>query len=38
MRNWKLPPGVTLPPNYVYGCAEGEEPKMTGRSAVTAGA
>lgn len=25
-RDWKLPPGVTLPAGYVYACAPGEEP------------
>jgi hypothetical protein len=24
-RDWKLPAGIKLPPNYVYGCAQGEE-------------
>ena len=27
-KDWKLPPGVTLPANYVYACAPGEEPKI----------
>jgi hypothetical protein len=27
-REWKLPPGLTLPPSYVYACAANEEPKM----------
>lgn len=27
-RDWKLPPGVTLPERYIYACAPGEEPKM----------
>ncbi|HEX8276346.1 MAG TPA: hypothetical protein VF615_27140 [Longimicrobiaceae bacterium] len=25
-RDWKLPPGMTLPAGYVYACAPGEEP------------
>jgi hypothetical protein len=28
-KDWKLPPGVTLPANYIYACAPGEEPKIT---------
>jgi hypothetical protein len=27
-KDWVFPTGVKFPPNYVYGCAEGEEPKM----------
>lgn len=27
-REWKLPPGVSFPANYVYACAAGEEPTM----------
>ena len=27
-KDWKLPPGVTLPPNYIYACAPGEEPTI----------
>jgi hypothetical protein len=27
-RDWKLPQGATFPPNYIYGCAAGEEPAM----------
>jgi hypothetical protein len=30
MRTWKLPAELKLPPNYIYGCAEGEEPKTSG--------
>ncbi|HEX4682850.1 MAG TPA: hypothetical protein VH277_09090 [Gemmatimonadaceae bacterium] len=26
MKTWKLPPDLKLPPNYIHGCAEGEEP------------
>lgn len=26
-RDWKFPPGVKFPDNYIYGCASGEEPK-----------
>ncbi len=26
LKSWKLPPGVTVPANYIYGCAPGEEP------------
>jgi hypothetical protein len=29
LRDWKLPEGIKLPPNYIYGCSPGEEPKMT---------
>jgi hypothetical protein len=28
-REWKLPPGVTLPANYIYACAPGVEPTIT---------
>jgi hypothetical protein len=27
-KDWKLPPGVSFPPNYIYACAAGEEPKI----------
>ncbi len=27
-KDWKLPPGVNFPVNYIYACAAGEEPKM----------
>jgi len=27
-KDWMFPTGVKFPPNYIYGCAEGEEPKM----------
>jgi len=27
-KDWKLPPGVSFPANYVYACAPGEEPKI----------
>jgi hypothetical protein len=27
-KEWKLPPGVMFPPNYIYACAPGEEPKI----------
>jgi hypothetical protein len=27
-KNWKLPPDVTFPANYIYSCAAGEEPKI----------
>jgi hypothetical protein len=27
-RDWKLPPGVTIPERYVYACARGEEPTI----------
>jgi hypothetical protein len=27
-KDWAFPPGTNFPPNYIYGCAEGEEPKM----------
>lgn len=29
-RGWKLPPGLTFPAAYVYGCGPGEEPVMLG--------
>jgi hypothetical protein len=28
-KSWKLPPGLSFPEKYVYGCAPGEEPTMT---------
>ncbi|MGH7677290.1 MAG: hypothetical protein ACRENU_02410 [Gemmatimonadaceae bacterium] len=28
-RDWKFPPGVKFPDNYIYGCARGEEPVLT---------
>lgn len=28
-REWKLPPGLSFPADYVYACAAGEEPKLT---------
>ena len=27
-KDWVFPTGTKFPPNYIYGCAEGEEPKM----------
>lgn len=27
-KDWKLPPGVNFPANYIYACAAGEEPKI----------
>ncbi len=27
-KEWKVPPGVTFPANYIYACAAGEEPTM----------
>ncbi len=27
-REWKLPPTLKMPANYIYACAEGEEPEM----------
>ena len=27
-REWKLPPGVAFPANYIFACASGEEPTM----------
>lgn len=27
-RDWTLPPGLTFPARYIYGCAPGEEPTM----------
>ena len=29
-KSWKLPPGMTFPAKYIYGCAPGEEPVMIG--------
>ncbi len=37
-KDWKLPPGVTFPPNYIYSCAAGEEPKMIASSTPAPGA
>lgn len=31
-RDWKLPPGVQLPADYVYACAPGEQPQMKPRA------
>jgi hypothetical protein len=28
-KDWKLPPGVTFPANYIYACAPGVEPTIT---------
>jgi hypothetical protein len=28
-KDWKYPPGVTFPANYIYACAPGEEPTVT---------
>jgi hypothetical protein len=28
-RDWKLPRGLTFPPNYIFACAPGETPTMT---------
>ena len=28
-RDWKLPPGLEFPANYIFACRPGEEPKMT---------
>lgn len=28
-RDWKLPPGVQFPPNYIYACRPNETPTMT---------
>ena len=27
-RGWRLPPGVTIPPDYIYACAPSEEAKL----------
>jgi hypothetical protein len=27
-KDWRLPPGVAFPPNYIYACAPGVEPTM----------
>src|SRR5207244_2881943 len=29
MKDWKLPPDLKLPANYVYGCPPGVEPTIT---------
>lgn len=29
-RSWKLPPGATFPPRYVFACAPGEDPTTEG--------
>ena len=29
MKDWKFPPGMKFPPNYIYGCPPGVEPTMT---------
>jgi hypothetical protein len=28
MKDWKFPPGMKFPPNYIYGCPAGVEPTM----------
>jgi hypothetical protein len=28
MKSWKLPENLKIPPNYIYGCESGEEPKI----------
>jgi hypothetical protein len=35
---WTMPPNVVFPPNYIYGCAPGEEPVITPDSTSTAAA
>jgi hypothetical protein len=32
-KDWALPQGVSFPGNYIFACAEGEEPTMVGRTA-----
>lgn len=29
VRSWSFPPGLRFPEHYIYGCAQGEEPKET---------
>ena len=29
MKDWKFPPGMKFPPNYIYGCPAGVEPTMS---------
>lgn len=29
MKDWKFPPGMKFPPNYIYGCPPGVEPTMS---------
>lgn len=38
MKGWRLPADMTLPANYIYGCAPGEEPKMIAPAAGAPGA
>ncbi|MEP6494741.1 MAG: hypothetical protein ABJF01_18795 [bacterium] len=38
MKAWRLPPGLTLPPTYIYGCPPGVEPTMTPPAAGAAAA
>jgi hypothetical protein len=35
MKDWKFPPGMKFPPNYIYGCPPGVEPTMTPLPAAT---
>jgi hypothetical protein len=37
-KDWKLPPGVSFPANYIYACAAGEEPKIIASAATSDGA
>jgi hypothetical protein len=36
-RDWKLPPGLQFPPNYIYACGPNETPTMTPAPAPPAG-
>ena len=36
-RDWKLPPGVAFPPNYIYACRPNETPTITPPPAPAAG-
>jgi hypothetical protein len=38
MKDWKLPPGLTLSPKYVYGCPPGVTPTTTTPTTVVRGA
>jgi hypothetical protein len=37
-KDWKLPPGVSFPANYIYACAPGEEPKIIPQASAPSGA
>ncbi len=37
-KDWKLPPGLSFPAKYIYGCAPGEEPTLLPASGTPEGA